>query len=71
MTENPQYEIVKLNHGECWTWDLGEESGAEIWKINDAYILFEIPMYGGEPRFIDVYPFQRIDDLINMVESWT
>lgn len=41
------------------------------WLKNDMYFLFEIPMYGGQPRHVDNYIPSHIDILIEKIESWT
>ena len=68
---NCENRILELNHGECWIWPEGDYGKAEIWHINDVYILFEIPMYGGRPAFHKAYGEYRLDELIETVESWT
>jgi hypothetical protein len=48
----------------------GEEAGAEIYANSDnKFDLFEIPQYGGNPRFYDNY--ENINEAIKIAESWT
>ena len=63
--------IAELKNGENYIISLGEESGAEIWKINSIFILFEIPMYGGNPVYSDTYPLYRLEEMVKKVYSWT
>ena len=69
MTEKE--EILKLKDGESWIWPESDYGAAEIWYKNDFYFLFEIPTFGGEPRFSKAYHPFDIDKLIKEVQSWT
>jgi hypothetical protein len=68
---DPFHEIKKLTHGESWVWPESDYGRAEIWLIHDEYILFEIPMYGGPPRFSNTFNIHQIEDIVKTVESWT
>jgi hypothetical protein len=63
--------ILAIKDGESLYLNLGEESGAEIWLKNDRYFLFEIPLYGGMPRFYNCYTLRDVDSIINAIQSWT
>ncbi len=69
--EEIKTHIDNIQEEKSWIWDLGEEAGAEIWRINNIYFLFEIPQYGGESRFVNYFHISRIDAMIKVVESWT
>jgi len=64
-------EILKLHSGDCYVVPESDYGKAEIWKIHDTYLLFEIPIYGGNPRFFAGYSKMRIDDMIKEINSWT
>ena len=64
-------EILKLKHGECYIVPEGDYGKAEIWLINNVYILFEIPMYGGEPQYCDCFIKNHVDEMIDKINSWT
>ena len=64
-------EIKKLKDGEVYVVPESDYGKAEIWKKNSRYFLFEIPLYGGEPLFINVYRIEQLDDIIKKVDSWT
>jgi len=64
-------EILKLNNGECYTVPESDYGKAEIWKINELYFLFSIPIYGGMPQFSGKYNLIQIDDLIKTVNKWS
>ena len=68
---NPLDEIMKLNDGEKWIWPESDYGKAEIWFKHGGYFLFEIPMYGGEPRFVGCFSKRRLAELIDIVSSWT
>lgn len=50
---------------------LGEEAGAEVVKVHDIYLLFEIPMYGGEPRYTNLYRHHEVGRIFKEIRSWT
>lgn len=66
-------EIKKISHGECF--DVGESDygKAEIWRLNNIYVLFEIPMYGGEPFFSNTFPCNDdgVDAMLKEINSMT
>lgn len=64
-------EILKLKDGEFWVWPESDHGKAEIWLKHETYFLFEIPSFGGEPRFVDIYTVDTLPHLIKKVESWT
>lgn len=33
-----------------------DEGGGVVYRLEGVYILFEVPMYGGQPIFESVYP---------------
>lgn len=65
--------ITNLKDGESWTWPESDYGRAEIWLKNGTYFLFEIPMYGGEPRFCESYDRHqvKINELVERVLAWT
>jgi hypothetical protein len=71
MYSNIIKEIESLENGEHFIWSTFEESGAEIWKINNRYFIFEIPQYGGEPHYQFSVNINNIGEIIEKVEKWT
>jgi hypothetical protein len=71
MYNNIYKEIEQLEDGKYFYWPLLEEAGAEIWKINNRYFVFEIPQYGGEPRYSFNVGSNNIKEIIEKVEKWT
>ena len=43
--------------------------GGHIFYINFHYILFEIPLYGGEERFVGCY--KTLQEAKEMVDKWS
>ncbi len=64
-------QILKLKNGECYTVPESDYGRAEVWKINNVYVLFSIPLYGGEPAYEQVYGLHRIDEMISSINSWS
>lgn len=44
-------EIKKLKHLESYTIPESDYGKADVFMINETYIFFGIPMYGGEPYY--------------------
>lgn len=63
-------EILKLKDGESYTVPESDYGKAEIWKKNSMYFLFEIPTFGGEPRFSGNYHLGKEDEIVNTINSW-
>ena len=64
-------KILQLGNGECYIVPKSDYGKAEIWKINEIYFLFEIPTFGGLPKYEGGYLLTGIDDMIKIIESWT
>ena len=71
-----------LKNGECYVIPESDYGKAEIWLINNAFFIFEIPMFGGEPYYVDNYSFtyehsypvnkqKVVKHIINLIYSWT
>jgi len=84
MDKQQELDVKALNNlknGEHYVVPESDYGRAEIWLINNAFFVFEIPMYGGEPNYVErfflgytTYPEQKqkaIDDVMNLVYSWT
>ncbi len=63
--------IQALKDGESYIVPESDYGKAEIWRKNDYYILFAIPLYGGKPTFSNFFGLHAIDALIETYESWT
>ena len=68
---NDKELILNLKEGESYIVPESDYGRAEIWFKDNKYYLFEIPMYGGEPKFVESFPIDKIDLMINIYESWT
>ena len=64
-------EILNMEDGKPYYFNMINDGGAEIWKINGLYFLFEVPLYGGRPRYYACYGTAGIDDMIKTYKSWT
>ena len=42
---------------------------AEIWRMHDVYVVFEIPMYGGEPTYLRTYHHMDLDEMIEAIRD--
>jgi len=64
-------EILALKHKECVIVPESDYGKVEIWRINDMFILFDIPMYGGKPMYYQSFRLNQIDYMINIINGWT
>ena len=61
--------LAELKNGEKYIVPESDYGLAEILKIHDCFLVFEIPTFGGHPRFIN--GFYSIDEVISLIETWT
>jgi hypothetical protein len=75
MSINEEEQVVeklkKLKNGEYCDFDMSMEGGARCHKCNGMYLLFQIPLYGGEERYLGTYYKSQLNDLVNEAFSWT
>jgi hypothetical protein len=71
VKEGVYEKIKKLNNGGCCYFNMSEGGGAVCHKCNEMYLLFEIPLYGGDERYIETYFENQINDLVTLAYSWT
>lgn len=64
-------EIRNLKDGQCFIVSESDYGKAEIWKINDVYIVFSIPYMGGEPTYHDTYKRHDINVMIEEINNWS
>ena len=69
MTDKEQIQSMK--EGKTIYLNMVNDGGAQIHKYNYEYQLFEIPLYGGHPRFCNIYERKNIDKMIKEYQSWT
>lgn len=64
-------EIKSLENGQSCIIGESDYGSAEIWRINDIYILFEIPQFGGGPVLSNIYSIANINKMISEIKGWT
>lgn len=68
--------LLKLNNGEHYVVPQSDYGKAEVWLINNAFFVFEVPMYGGDPNYATNFPFARhkqkaAEQVMSLIDSWT
>jgi len=58
------------NNTSC-TVSWSEGGGGLVYRIEDMYVLFYVPQYGGEPQYENAYHESEISELIEKARSWT
>lgn len=48
-----------------------EGRGGDVYRIWDMLFLFEIPLYGGEGRFIGAFNLDEVEKLVKTAHTWT
>jgi hypothetical protein len=64
-------EIEKLKHGESFIVPESDYGKAEVYRINDVFVVFSIPLFGGQPFYDETFGIARIDEMIEHIESHT
>lgn len=64
-------KVQSLEHGEHCFIHMLEEGGAEVWRIHDVFLLFEIPQYGGYPIAQQTWNVTNAKLLVDEVYTWT
>ncbi len=59
-------KIESLSNG---SWVL--VGGAEVWRINDVYFLFEIKLLAEKTMYSGVFALDSVDKMVKVIESWT
>ena len=67
MSDKDKIEAMK--EGETIFLNVVNDGGVQVHKYNYEYLLYEIPLYGGEPHFCGV--FKNVDELIEIYKKWT
>lgn len=63
--------VCAMKHGDtCWVAEFGD-GGGEVYRINDIFLLFEVPQFGGAPRYSGTYRQHEIAKLVASAHSWT
>ena len=64
-------ELTSIKDGESWVWPESDYGRAEIFKVLDMFIVFSIPMYGGEPIYEKTCRKEDINEMMEMVARWS
>lgn len=69
--EQDKAKLSKLSHGDSTTVFWFEEGGGLVYRVEDMYVLFDVPQYGGYPVYDSIWRDNQIDELIERAYSWT
>lgn len=69
--EQDRNNLKALRNGESTHINWFEGGGGEVHRVWDMYVLFEVPQYGGEPRYVDTYHKSQLEDLLEKAHEWT
>ena len=70
--DHAKIKALDFMGGNC-TVNWFEEGGAEVWRIWDVLVFFEVPSFGGTPRYHSTVAFDNvgINTLLDIAYSWT
>jgi len=69
--EKDLQNLFNMRHGDELYLNWFEEGGGTVCKVYDVWVLFESPQYGGEDRYEKTFLKHQLDDLLDIVYSWT
>ena len=64
-------EIYNLKNGDHCYFNMSEGGGAACYRCNDMYLLFEVPLYGGDERYEGTFFENQVTDLVEKALCWT
>jgi len=64
-------KIESLASGELFIVPESDYGRVEVWRMHDVYVLFELPMYGGDPNYIATYMHDSVDLMIEYIGQLT
>ena len=59
-----------LKDGQSFYFSMFEGGGAMAQKCINIWVLFQIPQYGGEPQYAETFRSYKLNELLDMGESW-
>jgi len=60
---------LKMGQSSYINWSEG--GGGEVHRVNDVLVLFEVPLYGGNPQYTETYHIKEIHTLLDLAYTWT
>lgn len=63
--------IKKLKDGERCYFNMFQDGGAVCYRCNGMYVLFSIPLYGGEEAYEKTFYEEQINEMIELAYTWT
>ena len=73
MSEREE-ELARLQEMKPTQWryvNWHEGGGGEVQRVHDVYVLFSIPIFGGQPQYMATYSKKELPKLISDAYSWT
>lgn len=64
-------ELKLMHHGDSANLNWFSDGGAEVFKINNVYILFEIPQFGGSGHYAGTFAEGKESEILDLIYSWT
>jgi hypothetical protein len=64
-------KLKNLKHLESCGIHYSDDGYGEVYLINDVFVLFDIPQYGGVPFYSSTFHYTEIENLLKEVYTWT
>lgn len=63
-------KLKALENGEHLFFDMCNDGGAVAYKFKDVYLLFEIPLFGGNEVYHDTYRRSELGGMVDVALGW-
>jgi len=69
--EEDKLKLARAKHGDVLYLNWREEGGAQVYVLNDVYVWFDIPIYGGEPLHQRTFRDYEVFVMLEEIYSYT
>lgn len=59
-----EQQLRNMPENSCVYTNWANEGGVEIKRVNNVYVVFAVPLYGGEPQYIDTFRNKDIHKIV-------
>lgn len=63
--------VLALNHLGSLLIDEGQGASTEIIRLHDCFIIFTVPLFGGESIFEGMYRIEHVENMIKDINNWS
>jgi hypothetical protein len=71
IREEDKQKLLTAHDNSETTVAWSEEGGGLVYRVYDVFVLFDVPQYGGRPRYVETFDESQVDKLLDLVYSWS